>query len=355
MLAFACPAPTAVVAGLAAERSLVAESSGDLCFFRSVAVMRDDGTCLLRVHGHFGRRKPNSVWRRVIVRAFGRRLGLTAEQRRSEVFRARAMAFLVDNHGDRRTTILVGGRMVEGARSGAHGHFGCEIELSAAECRAADGLLRFGSALGNSGEATVLTPCGLSVVSDIDDTVRISHIGDRRRMLEGTFLRPFEPVAGMAALYERLRALGTPTAPTTFHYLSASPWQLYEPLVEFLDAHGFPKGSLHLRRWRVKDSSYGALFRSARPHKEAVVRQLIEDVPRRRIVLVGDSSQEDAEIFTDLARAFPESICLVAIRQGEAAPLSRERIERASAELGERWMLFRGATEWESVMEQMRN
>jgi phosphatidate phosphatase APP1 len=36
---------------------------------------------------------------------------------------------------------------------------------------------------------------GVSVVSDIDDTVKASNVVDRSDLLPNTFLRPFEPSA----------------------------------------------------------------------------------------------------------------------------------------------------------------
>jgi phosphatidate phosphatase APP1 len=70
-----------------------------------------------------------------------------------------------------------------------------------------------------------LAPRGLSVFSDIDDTIRVSHVQDRAALLRGTFLEPFRPVRGMAALYRAWSDDGA-----QFHYLSATPWQLYVAL-----------------------------------------------------------------------------------------------------------------------------
>src|SRR4029077_20851254 len=50
-------------------------------------------------------------------------------------------------------------------------------------------------------EIHFLAPEGLSVISDIDDTIRISHVHDRAALLRGTFVEPFLAVDGMAELY----------------------------------------------------------------------------------------------------------------------------------------------------------
>jgi phosphatidate phosphatase APP1 len=75
------------------------------------------------------------------------------------------------------------------------------------------------------GEALIVPPQGVSIISDIDDTIKRTQVRDRREMLLNTFARRFEAAPGMAAYY---RALAQ--APDTrFHYLSASPIQLYPP------------------------------------------------------------------------------------------------------------------------------
>ena len=53
-----------------------------------------------------------------------------------------------------------------------------------------------------SGTARLVEPEGLSVISDIDDTIKITEVRDSRRMLERSLLEDFAPVPGMAALYQ---------------------------------------------------------------------------------------------------------------------------------------------------------
>ncbi|RYY48661.1 MAG: DUF2183 domain-containing protein, partial [Comamonadaceae bacterium] len=99
-----------------------------------------------------------------------------------------------------------------------------------------------------TGHALLVPEQGLSVISDIDDTVKITQVHDRREMLLNTFVRTFEAAPGLPEHFRRLaQAEGT-----RFHYLSASPFQLAPALEEFLQREAFPSGSLHLRestRW----------------------------------------------------------------------------------------------------------
>ncbi|WP_213955669.1 App1 family protein [Variovorax sp. dw_954] len=160
-----------------------------------------------------------------------------------------------------------------------------------------------------NGQAIVVPPVGLSVVSDIDDTIKHTHVRNTHEMMLNTFTRRFDPVPGMAPMYRTLA--GEPG--TRFHYVSASPIQLFPPLAEFLRAGDFPVGSVHLREsttWRSLLPGKGA----SRAHKLAVIEQLMADFPQRRFLLVGDSGEADPEIYAELARKHPALVEAIVIR-----------------------------------------
>jgi hypothetical protein len=68
----------------------------------------------------------------------------------------------------------------------------------------------------------VLARHGISVISDIDDTIKISNVLSKRLLLKHTFYTYFKPVEGMSDLYQKWNE-----QKCQFHYVSASPWQLY--------------------------------------------------------------------------------------------------------------------------------
>ena len=98
------------------------------------------------------------------------------------------------------------------------------------------------------GQVQLLGRTGISIVSDIDDTIKISEVPVRKELLANTFLRDFKAVPGMSEAYRQWVAAGA-----SLHYVSASPWQLYSALSEFMEQQKFPKGSFHLRLFRLKD------------------------------------------------------------------------------------------------------
>ena len=106
-------------------------------------------------------------------------------------------------------------------------------------------------------EVELLINQGLSVVSDIDDTIKESTVSNRRELLLNTFVREFRSVDGMAAIYRNWRESGA-----DFHYISSSPWQLFGPLQAMQIDSGFPVGTFHLRNFRLRDQFLKKVMRS---------------------------------------------------------------------------------------------
>lgn len=163
------------------------------------------------------------------------------------------------------------------------------------------------------GHALLVPEEGLSVISDIDDTVKITQVLERREMLLNTFVRPFKAAPGLPEHFRRLAQ----TEGTRFHYLSASPFQLAPALEDFLRSDAFPAGSLHLREstsWRTLIPGSG----DSRAHKRGVIERLLTDFPRRRFLLVGDSGEADPEIYAQVAREHPLRVVAIVIRDVQA-------------------------------------
>lgn len=180
-----------------------------------------------------------------------------------------------------------------------------------------------------AGRALLLTAAGISVVSDIDDTIKDSNVLDRRALLLNTFVRPFRAVPGMAATYQAWTA---PDPRVAFHYLSGSPQQMQPALDDFLAQASFPPGTLHLREVDLEDELFG--HSGGTPaHKREVLEQLRADFPQRRFVLIGDSGEQDPEIYGSFARAHREAVKAIWIREVRAEEDQSARYARAFADL----------------------
>ena len=103
--------------------------------------------------------------------------------------------------------------------------------------------------------------------------------------------------------------------------------------------HGFPVGTMHLRSVSISQEIFGA--GGTRAHKLAAIGQLLDDFPRRRFVLVGDSGEQDPEIYGELARAHPDRIVAILIRDAAGQPADSPRFAEAMRGIPrERWRLF---------------
>jgi hypothetical protein len=262
------------------------------------------------------------------------------------VLRERARAFLVNGVRDRRVCIRLADRAYALAASGRDGHFGATLRLSAGEAAAlatAGDWLSFEAVMAEGdprhflGGARLVGATGLTVVSDIDDTIKVSEVGDRRALLANTFLREFRPVPGMADLYRGWAGGGA-----VFHYVSASPWQLYGPLSEFLRRHDFPAGTFHLRSFRPRGTGLRKLLANPERTKRRAIGALLEAFPRRRFVLVGDSGERDPELYAGLARDYPGGVARVLIRDVTGGGCAARRFRGAFEGLPEGlWQVFR--------------
>lgn len=281
-----------------------------VCCFPSLGIPVDGGW-QVEVHAWCYRLRANRVAIPLVRKALGfERLRLSAAEKQTFAERARWM--FADNLRGQAIAVAAAGEIVALGRTRPNGRLRANIVVKAQSGRERRPDVAWVSQ--QSTETTpleihFLAPEGISVISDIDDTIRISHVGDRAALLRGTFVEPFRSVEGMADLYRAWSRSGA-----QFHYLSATPWQLYVPIATFADTHGFPKGTFHLRDFRWRDRSFFNVFTSPDRYKMRTIEPLLRQLPRRRFVLAGDSGQRDPEVFGELARRYPRQVRRIFIR-----------------------------------------
>jgi len=281
------------------------------------------------VAGMVTRPLPERSRRRALaVAVLKRLLDLSDADLDTEVFRRRADSFLFQRLAGRRLRVGVGDRVVEVGPSDKSGHFQVEFplddEFAAAHAQSAAGGCRWLTYTllpdpepdagepepAAVGRIQLLEDAGTSVISDIDDTVKISNVADRRELLKNTLLREFVAVPGMPEAFSRWQATGA-----AFHYVSASPWQLSDCLCGFLGAAGLPAGSMHLKLFRLKDTTPLGRLTARKRSKRRAIEQIMGDFPGRRFTLVGDSGERDPEVYAAVARRRPEQVAGVFIRR----------------------------------------
>jgi phosphatidate phosphatase APP1 len=176
------------------------------------------------------------------------------------------------------------------------------------------------------GRIRFLAPEGLSVVSDIDDTIRITHVpAGKRAVLRNTFLKEFRAAEGMRERYLTFVTEAGASADTCFHYVSGSPWQLYGPLKRFLfEQEQFPAGTVHMKNLRKNLLDRGAIRDimafalggdlATLDQKIRQITNLMIHLPRRKFILVGDSGEKDPEVYRAIRKLFPHQVLEIYIR-----------------------------------------
>lgn len=168
-----------------------------------------------------------------------------------------------------------------------------------------------GEKLSTTEEIIIHAPEGVSLISDIDDTVKHSAITlGAREVFRNTFTAPLSSLSipGVAEWYT---ALHDSPYNVDIHYASNSPWQLYPVLKNYFKETGLPPGSIHLRHYT---GIMQALFEPAADRKKDTVERVIRDFPKRKWLLVGDSGEADLEVYTEIVERYPDRVLAVLIR-----------------------------------------
>ena len=302
------------------------------------------GKWIVPVHGIVYEPETDSIRRNAVVDAIRRLAGVEEASGDGERLESRVRWFLVDNERGKRITVQLGETRYAAGTSGPDGHFRTNLLLdvdAVAELTRGDdaksqrqttvsAVLPADDSRSFAGRVEFVPEQGLSVVSDIDDTIKHTAVRDRPAMVANTFVRAFQAVPGMAALYRQWAERGC-----VFHYVSGSPWQLYQPLSDFLRDEKFPEGSMDLKLFRLKDPSALDMLSSQTTHKIGVLEPLLSAFPQRHFVLVGDSGEQDPEIYAEVARTHRAQVVAICIRNVTEEKLDNERMRALRPALAE--------------------
>ena len=174
------------------------------------------------------------------------------------------------------------------------------------------------------GTAEVMIPpptAEFGVISDLDDTVIVTRATHLWRMLRTVLLRnahSHEPLAGVAAFYQALLRGPSGRPDNPFFYVSSSPWNLYDVLLEFLELRHIPPGPLLLRDTLIGRpplaEGEAAPASAHHWHKLKEIRQVLATYPQLPFLLLGDNGQQDPVIYAEIVREHPGRIRQVYIR-----------------------------------------
>jgi phosphatidate phosphatase APP1 len=158
-------------------------------------------------------------------------------------------------------------------------------------------------------EVIITASQGISIISDIDDTIKHSAIGSgAREIFRNVFIRDLVDLTidGVREWYNRMAEMGV-----KFHYVSNSPWQLYPVISKYFELAGLPPGSFHLKQY---SGMLQGIFEPVAERKKVTLDKIARDFPERNFILIGDSGEADLEVYTDFVLENPGRVVAVFIR-----------------------------------------
>lgn len=310
-----------------------------------------EGVWRIPIHAWVFEPEVSLIRKRLVADIFERKYGLVVDDSTRKNFADRVNHFLADNEGGKQIRISIAGETFELPATESNGHSQHTIVLSEKKvAQYANGnVLSFRASLDApdhrkfEGKVYLVGPSGISIISDIDDTVKITHVTDHAKMFKATFYDDFVVAPGMVPLYQSWIDRGA-----SVHFVSSSPWQLYQPLFDFLTTAGVSAFTVSLKHVRAKDRTILNLFKSGEETKPLQIAPILQAYPNRKFVLVGDSGERDPETYAQLWRQHPEQIVRVYIRNVTLESADSVRFNTVFKDLDQtRWRLFDDPTELE--------
>lgn len=165
-----------------------------------------------------------------------------------------------------------------------------------------------GASIGNS-TAYLVPNEGLTIISDIDDILRVTKIYEPEQGLLNSFARPFTAWENMPDIY-RNWSVSLPNM--HFHYLTTTPEQVTRNYMQFIYAT-YPGGSFDTRPLNFSDIDATISIR------KFLLTKIFETFPQRKFILVADTSNSDVmKDYPAMATDFPGQVQCIFLRNTSA-------------------------------------
>ena len=172
---------------------------------------------------------------------------MSEDEIESKIFKERSRLFFVDNERGKKITVRIRNKIYQLKPSRPNGHFEYEVTVPLEPSTKQDGQNTSESIFFETvcdaghktytGTARLINGPGISVISDIDDTIKISEVLDRKALIQNTFVKEFRDVPGMANLYRELERSAVFSQPV--RGIKYPPLKIHGDLI--------PGGAMHLK------------------------------------------------------------------------------------------------------------
>ncbi len=273
----------------------------------------------VKLHVQVFKKKEDSLKRKILIEYLKSYIS-SKESKESKFLEERMRAFLVDNKRGKEISVTILGKQYLLNKTEANGHSTTEIAISPEKIINKDPVdktieVKVISSKKNSkeylGKIFIIPENATCLISDIDDTIKISDVRNKKKLIQNSFVNPFQAVPGMQNLYSKLQSSGV----DCFLFVSASPWQMHPALTDYFSEQKFPPAIYAMKYFRIKDSDFFNLFEKPEIYKTETIEPFIKEWKSVKFILIGDSGEKDPEAYAKLALKYPERITKIYIRK----------------------------------------
>lgn len=146
------------------------------------------------------------------------------------------------------------------------------------------------------------------IVSDVDDTIKLTDVLNSKKQIVKNALFSKKAFSGMSQLYRELDK-----KEASIHYVSGSPGIIRKVIHNFLDCNEFPQNDqIILKTKKVETYHY----------KVDAIKKLIAKHNPDEIILIGDDTEVDPEVYDTISKLNPLKVSGIYIRavQNRALP-----------------------------------
>jgi len=157
----------------------------------------------------------------------------------------------------------------------------------------------------------------IGVISDFDDTVIISDVTSKVKLLYNTFFKNYKErtlVFDVARNIKNILKNNHLNKDIALFFISGSPHQFNNNINNFLDYHAFQKRTVLTKKIHGQNS---ASLHATVSYKYDKIVRLIDMYPQVTWVLFGDSGEKDTQIYKKIRNEYPQKIRAVYIRDVE--------------------------------------
>lgn len=188
------------------------------------------------------------------------------------------------------------------------------------------------------------------VISDLDDTLLHSFIGNKLRKLRTLMFTTMEKrkaVEKMQLLMKNFTDKGAVPV-----YLSNSEQNLYPLIYRFLKHNGFPQGPIFLKQMRkLWDLVMNVKIPPKNIHKITTLEEIVGMFSDKKFILMGDNTQQDLPIYLSAAEKFSEVIKYIIIRKVAEKKSDQTLINKSIEKLNEKGIGFYFADEFPTTFD----